>query len=283
MYFVNFLALGDNLISLSLLSRLDAKVNLLGTKHTHNIAKLMNLEDKFNIKIVFDDIPAFYDIRQKGVLNALKDFIIFIKFLKSHNIKEIIVEKKDFRSRLLSFLIDIQIHEPAQSNLKVYEHRKNLIEDKYSTKLSLNSYPLILSSPKKIVINPLTRVKLRNIKKEHLHYILDILNKNSYEIVLIDFEKKYIEFKNDVKDYLTDTTLEDLKILINDCDLYIGGDSFLIHLAYCLQKNYFMVFYRDNDDFMPPNITQDFYIKAHKCDDFNINLNQKFKNVGLIK
>lgn len=281
-YYLSLQALGDNLISLSSLAQLNIRVNILGTKHTKNIIKLIGLEDKFDIQVVFDDIPAFYDIRKKGLVKAIKDLYSFIRYIQKYQILEIIFEKKDFRSSLISLVTNAKIHYPDSLNLKVYENRKELIENIYQQPISLNSYILKIDNLKRIVINPLTRVELRNIKKSHLSFIINELSKYDYEIYLIDIEKRYQEFENKVQYYLTNTTLEDVKQLIKKCDLYIGGDSFLIHLAYYLQKNYFMIFYRDNDDFLPPNITRDFYIKAHESDDFDNELKQKFKSIGLI-
>ena len=85
-YYVSLLALGDNLISLSLLEQLDEKVKILGTKHTQNISKLIDVEDKLDIDIVFDEIPAFYDIKKMGILKAIKDFYKFIKYIKMETI-----------------------------------------------------------------------------------------------------------------------------------------------------------------------------------------------------
>jgi len=281
-YYIALQALGDNLISLTLLKKLEQKVNILGTKHTENVAKLMNLEDMFNIEIVFDDIPAFYDIRKKGFLRAIKDLYKFVKFIQENQITEMIFEKKDFRSSVILFFTQAKGHYPDSLNARIYENRKELIENTYHQLIEQNRYPLKIENPKMIVINPLTRVELRNIKHNHLKYILDILNNCKYEIYLIDIEKKYQEFENEVYSYLTDTTLTDVKQLILECDLYVGGDSFLIHLAYYLERNCFIIFYRDNDDFLPLNANFDFYIKAHKNNDFNQELQYKFRSIGLV-
>jgi len=282
-YYLSLQALGDNLISLSLLQQLNFKVNILGTKHTKNIVKLLDLEDQFNVQVVFDDIPAFYDIRKRGFLQAIKHLYTLIRYIQKNQISEIIFEKKDLRSTFILFFTNIKGHFPNNINKKIYKNRKDLIENIYQQPINLNSYILKIENPKKIVINPLTRVELKNINKSHLNFIINELRKYNYEIYLIDIEKRYQEFENKVQYYLTNTTLEDVKQLIKGCDLYVGGDSFLIHLAYYLQRNYFMIFYRDNDDFLPPNITDNFYIKAHGSGNFNDELKLKFKNIGLIK
>ena len=282
-YYISLLALGDNLISLSLLEQLDDKVKILGTKHTQNIAKLMGVEDKLIIEVVFDDIPAFYNIKKMGVFKAIKDFYSFIRYIKSNSIDELIFEKKDFRSELISLLTGVKMYYPDILSPKVYENRKDLISNIYNKSIELNNYKLLLDNPKIILINPLTREEYRNIKYEHLKYMLEEFNKYGYKVYLIDIEKKYSEFQDEVKYYLTNTTLDDVKKLIIKSDIYIGGDSFLIHLAYYLKRNYFMFFYRDNDDFLPPNIENNFYIKAHHSDDIEKELNDKFKNIGLIR
>ncbi len=282
-HYISLLALGDNLISLSMLEQIDTKVKVLGTKHTKNVAKLMEVEEKLDIEVIFDDIPAFYDMKKQGIVKSIKDFYKFIQYIRDNNIDEIVFEKKDFRSNLVSIFTSAKLYYPDIIEKNVYQNRKQLIQKVYNHNISLNSYTLELNNSKIVVINPLTRVDIKNIKHEHLRYIIDMLNQNNYKIYLLDIDKKYQEFENETYSYLTNTTLDDVKQLIKRSDLYIGGDSFLIHLAYYLKKNYFMIFYRDNDDFLPPNIEDNFYINAHKVDDFNQEMKKKFKNIGVIK
>ena len=282
-YYLSLLAFGDNLISLSLLQRLDADVYILGTKHTKDIAQLLNIQnDKFHIKVVFEDIPAFYDIKRQGILQAIKDLARFIMFVKDNKIKELVFEKKDFRAYVICFFTQATPYFSVSSTSNVYERRKELIEKVYGKEVTLSVYKFKILNPKIILINPLTRSEARNIKKEHLKNILEFLNLYEYEIYLIDIEKRYEDLKMNVKYYLTDTTLQDIRSLLLKSDFYIGGDSFLIHLAYYLKRNYFMIFYRDNDDFLPPNISCDFYIKAHRSDNFRKEIEEKFIKIGLI-
>lgn len=281
--FVLLLSLGDSLISLSYLNQLDKDIVILGTRHTENIAKLIDVNKKVDVEIVFDDIPAFYDIKKRGIFKAVLDFYRFINYLKVNKIDSLVFEKNDFRTSILSLLTNIEVYHQDDKNNKIYNYRQKLIENIFQKKIDLGTYTLKLKQPKVIVINPLTREEYRNIKHEHLKFMIDILNKNHYEIYLIDIEKKYQNFKNSVQYYLTNTTLQDVKNLINRCDLYIGGDSFLIHLAYYLKRNYFIFFYRENDDFLPPNILEDFYIKINESIDLNSVLEKKFKNIGLVR
>jgi ADP-heptose:LPS heptosyltransferase len=203
-------------------------------------------------------------------------------FVKDNKIKELVFEKKDFRAYVICFFTQATPYFSVSSNSNVYERRKELIEKVYGKEINLSVYKFKILNPKIILINPLTRSEARNIKKDHLKNILEFLNLYGYEIYLIDIEKRYEDLKMNVKYYLTDTTLQDLRSLLLKSDFYIGGDSFLIHLAYYLKRNYFMIFYRDNDDFLPPNISCDFYIKAHTSDNFRKEIEEKFIKIGLI-
>ena len=285
-HYLLFQALGDNLISLSLLEKLDERVNILGTKDTKTIIKLLGLEESFNVRVVFDEIPAFYNIREKGFINALRDSLILVKYINDNHIDQIVFEKNDFRSSILSLILTKKIVRTKNNYKNTYKNRKDNIEYIFNKNIQLAEYTLEVSKEntinRKILINPLTKRVCKNIRHKHLKYIIDELNRNDFHICLIDIENRYQEFEGDVHSYLTNTTLDDVKELILISDLYIGGDSFLVHLSYYLKKNYFIVFYRNNDDFLPPNSNDNFYLKCNELDNFEENLKSKFKKIGLI-
>ena len=285
-HYLLFQALGDNLISLSLLEKLHERVNVLGTKDTKIIIKLLGLEENFNVRVVFDEIPAFYNIREKGFINALRDSLILLKYINNNNIDKIVFEKNDFRSSILSLILTKKVIRTKNNYKNTYKNRKDNIEYIYNKNIQLDKYRLEVSKEntinKKILINPLTSKLHRNIRHKHLKYIIDELNRNGFHICLIDIENRYQEFKDDVNSYLTNTTLDDVKELILISDLYIGADSFLVHLSYYLKKTYFIVFYQNNDDFLPPNANDKFYLKCNELDNFEENLKNKFKKIGLI-
>lgn len=282
-YYISFLALGDNLISLSMLEQLDERVGILGTKHTKHIARLIGAENKFEIEVMFEDIPAFYDIRRQGIRRAIQDFFIFTRYVKKNNTRELVFEKKDFRSFLISILTNTKIYYPNNFSSMVYKNRKDLISSVYGEDVDVKNYPLKIKNTKKILINPLTRVRGKNIKRNHLMCMINILKTNGCKIYLIDLEKRYKELEKDVDKYLINTSLRDVKVLMKECDLYIGGDSFLVHLAYFLKRNYFIIFYNKNNDFLPPNMKDDFCTKVYKSDSFEANIKKKFVSIGLIK
>ncbi|MCH4600727.1 glycosyltransferase family 9 protein, partial [Helicobacter pylori] len=252
MHVACLLALGDNLITLSLLKEIAFKqqqpLKILGTRLTLKIAKLLECEKHFEIIPVFENIPAFYDLKKQGVFLAMKDFLWLLKALKKHKIKHLILEKQDFRSFLLAKFVSITT--PNKEIKNIYQNRQELFSQIYGHVFDNPSYPMSVKNPKKILINPFTRSIDRSIPLEHLQIVLKLLK--PFCVTLLDFEERYAFLKDEVAHYRAKTSLEEVKSLILESDLYIGGDSFLIHLAYYLKKNYFIFFYRDNDDFMPP-------------------------------
>lgn len=283
-YFVSLQALGDNLISLSLLAQLNERIKIIGTRHTKHIITLMNVENKFDVFVLFEDIPAFYDIRKQGFFKAIKDIIKFRHYIKKYCIEEqLVFEKQDWRVRLLTFGLRVNVKSGFYDN-NVYVNRKLLIEDVYKTGInaSLDKISFPLKDVRRVLINPTTRVSLKNIQSEHLCSVVEILQQRNLEVTLIDFERSYVGLKNKVTYYRTDTTLNDVKAMLLETDIYIGADSFLIHYAYYLNKPFFIIFNQENTNFLPP-ICGAFgnYIMSTNGD-FNRLLSKKFLTLGII-
>ncbi|QQW80475.1 glycosyltransferase family 9 protein [Helicobacter pylori] len=282
MHVACLLALGDNLITLSLLKEIAFKqqqpLKILGTRLTLKIAKLLECEKHFEIIPLFEDVPAFYDLKKQGVFWVMKDFLLLLKAIKKHQIKHLILEKQDFRSALLATFIPITA--PNKDIKNVYQNRQELFSQIYGHAFDHSPYPMNLKNPKKILINPFTRSIERSIPLEHLQIVLKLLK--PFCVTLLDFEERYAFLQNEAAHYRAKTSLEEVKSLILESDLYIGGDSFLIHLAYYLKKNYFIFFYRDNDDFMPPNGKKENFLKAHKSHSIEQDLAKKFRHLGLL-
>ncbi len=280
MHVACLLALGDNLITLSLLKEIAFKqqqpLKILGTRLTLKIAKLLECEKHFEIIPIFENIPAFYDLKKQGVFWAMKDFLWLLKAIKKHQIKHLILEKRDFRSALLAKFIPITT--PNKEIKNVYQNRQELFSQIYGHVFDNSQYSMSVKNPKKILINPFTRSIDRSIPLEHLQIVLKLLK--PFCVTLLDFEERYAFLKDKVAHYRAKTSLEEVKNLILESDLYIGGDSFLIHLAYYLKKNYFIFFYRDNDDFMPPK--NENFLKAHKSHSIEQDLAKKFRHLGLL-
>ncbi len=151
MHVACLLALGDNLITLSLLKEIALKqqqpLKILGTHLTLKIAKLLECEKYFEIIPVFENVPAFYDLKKQGVFGAIKDFLRLLKALKKHKIKRLILEKQDFRSALLAKFIPITT--PNKEIKNVYQNRQELFSQIYGHVFDNPPYPMNLKTPKR--------------------------------------------------------------------------------------------------------------------------------------
>ncbi len=113
---------------------------------------------------------------------------------------------------------------PPQENKNVYQNRQELFSQIYNHVFDNTQYSIHLESPKKILINPFTRENYRNISLEHLRIVLKLLK--PFSITLLDFEERYLFLKDEVTHYYTKTSLEEVKNLILESDLYMGGIRF---------------------------------------------------------
>ncbi len=83
MHVACLLALGDNLITLSLLKEIAFKqqqpIKILGTRLTLKIARLLECEKHFEIIPLFENVPAFYDLKKQGVFFGDEGFFMVVK------------------------------------------------------------------------------------------------------------------------------------------------------------------------------------------------------------
>ncbi len=236
------LALGDNLITLSLLKEIAFKqqqpLKILGTRLTLKIAKLLECEKHFEIIPLFENVPAFYDLKKQGVFLAMKDFLWLLKAIKKHKIKHLILEKQDFRSFLLAKFVSITT--PNKEIKNVYQNRQELFSQIYGHVFDNPLYPMSVKNPKKILINPFTRSIDRSIPLEHLKIVLKLLK--PFCVTLLDFEERYAFLKDKVAHYRTKTSLEEVKNLILESDLYIGGGFVFNPFGLLFKKKLFYLF-----------------------------------------
>ncbi|NNN48620.1 hypothetical protein [Vibrio sp. 2-2(8)] len=276
-------AMGDNLISLNMLDQINEKFLILGTKHTYDIALLMESKLHERIHVLYDEIPSFYDIRNSNILNVVRDVIKFRKFIKDNNVKKLVFEKSDFRVRLLTFGIDVSVLAPTDVK-KIYGARKNLYSEYFREELTLLSCVSNYDDVKKILLSPTTRVSAKNITRTNLLDMISVLHANGFFVQLIDYDASFSDLENIVDDYYTNTSLYDVRNLIKNCDMFIGADSFLVHLAHYYRKQFFIVFNVLNTSFLPPGCVDiKNYIVTPDASDFKAELIDRFISIGLIE
>lgn len=281
MKYVLLQAYGDNVISLSMLSRLGGKIDVIGTRLTQEVARLLELEDKFNIHVLFDDVPGFYNVRKAGVFKALKDLNIFRTYARRNRSEGLVFEKDDFRAAVLAF--GLADYHASKVSSQVYINRKNLFEKVSNSTLALR--PAVRpQAVRKVLINPLARAGKRNIGDADLDAMLQVLKAQGLSIELIDHTGEFARYRERVDAYYGDTTLDALKALIKGCDFFIGTDSFPIHLAYYFEKAFCIIFNFEYFDFLPPGSEcLDNYVITDRMTEKQYGYAEKFRSLGVIR
>lgn len=282
MHFVLMQALGDNLISLSLLQQAEGKIDIIGTRLTLEVAKLLGLEEKFNIHVLFDDVAAFYNVKTAGISQALQELRVFREYVKRHNLAELVFEKEDVRAKVLTFYL-AEYH-AGRANCQVYLNRKSLFEKTTGFPMMLKPALRPTAPVRTVLINPLARVRERDIGDADLEAILHVLKRHEVIIQLVDHTGRFERYRDRVDTYFAHTTLSDAKELISGCDFFIGTDSFLIHLAYYCEKAFFIVFNYEYFDFLPPGCECiDNYVITDRVRDKEDAYYRKFRALGVVE
>jgi ADP-heptose:LPS heptosyltransferase len=255
-YYVALLGYGDNLISLSLLTKLNNKENvkIIGTSLTQSIA---DFTPDLNIPIIrlSENIPAFFNVKKRGLLSAMKEVFNFTMSFSRHlNTEDVILfEKRGFRSKLLSSGFTRNIYEPKHTG-NVYEDRRDLLEAVFNEQVPLREVAAMDSLPECVTINPASRMKEKAIPSHVIGYVISYLKRNRTYVRLIDPEKEHFELRKQVDSYHVGTSLHQAAELVRDSDLYIGADSLFIHFAYHFDVQFLVLFNKSNLYFAPPGV-----------------------------
>ncbi len=258
-------AYGDNVISLSILNRLESSsYRIYGTKLTLEISKLLNLEKDINI--VFDEIPAFYDIRARGICAAVRDLAVLYRFVM-RNIPagdRIVFEKGDVRFWLFRLIFwRYKLEAPRKRGNAYTDRALGFCQQEFAKepdkKVNVGSYPL------DIVINPLGRSHKKHLSKECMDRVLSACESHGLRVHLVDYLGLYSSYRKAVCSYHTNTTLKEALELLQTHPLYCGVDSLFIHLAFYFNKRFFCIMNYDSSYFMPPLASESdrFIFAAH--------------------
>ena len=277
---MSLLGYGDNLISLALLAKLRNKSNvkIIGTTLTQVIAPFIpNLE--IPIILEFDNIPAFYDVRRRGITSAINEAKIFATNLTQYVGKQdtVVFEQNSLKSKLLSAYLGRRYIAPPKGN-NVYEDTQRLLQQVFDEQIDLKDAAPLPRLPCRVTINPTSRWKYKAIANTTLEYIISYFHNHQCEIHLLDPQKEYLSMRHRVGSYHSDTSLKEAGELVKGSELYIGADSLFSHFSYHFGIPFVVVFNRAYLYFSPPGVgrignyiesastitEQDFYCRLDK-------------------
>jgi ADP-heptose:LPS heptosyltransferase len=239
---VSIKSFGDFLIPISVLDNLNiTDFTILTLPQNKELYEILNSTVTVEYLCMIKKTPAFFDIKNKGILNALNDFNKIKKeFILLKNQKksfDFYIDNSDFRYSLLL---------SGFTRKSIYNENSNIYLD-YLTCFSVDKTLSIYKNSKKIKkasIFPDSRLKSKQISSNDLESIKKLFNLMgiSYNIYCYNDEISGNSYES----------FDELKSLILDSDLIVSADSLAAHLAFYLKIPVFTVLNRKNDYWLNP-------------------------------
>jgi hypothetical protein len=255
--YVSVQGYGDALISLQLLQRagaLPAPLLILGSTQTVQVQDCV-LRSKFEIVELFAGHARFYKLRTAGLRAVFSDLRLFRRWI-AENLRaddRLLFEKRDWRNRLLSGALGRHAVAPAHTG-SVYIDRKRMIEALTGRAIELPRCVRPPRPPVSALINPSAGAPEREIGHGALRSLTSLLRRRQCRVTLVDPDGRFAHDAASFDEYHGRIALIDAAALLRRHDLYVGPDSFFIHLAYHCQVPFFAVLPHKEFafDFAPP-------------------------------
>ena len=253
-YCLSLLGFGDCLITLSLLENLGQEAPpVLGTGVTQQVNQLLN--QPLQVESILPDVARFNTLRQSGLRAALVDFLQARKAVQRRLRAgdRALLERGDLRHRLLLPAgTQALAQEPSTS---VYNARRQWLEQALGHPLQHRA-PARPGPIQHLSINPCARFRRRNLGPQIVQNILGLCRSRGWQLSLIDPTGEYASFAKDCVHYLARPALKDAVQLLRQSDVYLGPDSFFLHVAHYFGVPHFGFYYPDHLLFMTPGMEE---------------------------
>lgn len=257
LHLVTAMAYGDCLITLSLLEQVksDADVwQILGTGVTARVSSL--LRQPLPVIEMLPDKAAFYTFREDGPWKAWLDFISIKKSLSRFSKPGDVFafERPDIRNTAVKPFNCQGIYAPQTHH--AYDDRRALIQQLFGPMPEWAPVRRPTSPVRSVLINPCARYGDRWLAPEIIDNLIAIAAARNWSLTLLDPCRRYGDFRDRVERYESQTSLTDAAAMLRASDLYVGPDSFFIHLAYYYGIPLFGFFFSHYHDFLAPGMEQ---------------------------
>ncbi len=256
-YLITLLGYGDNLITGSILENKyidSSKLTVVGSQVTQKVWRLLNKPITPDY-VIFNEIPAFYALREFGLSAALRDARIFRRWaLESVDSNDSVIFEQRSSFRNICLLIGtgckrIEIYRQKGA----YTDRLDAIS-KDIEKHTWSDGALPRGISQRILINPTARSKIRSLNPGTINTIIEVAKITKSSISIIDMHGDLETFRSKVDNYLCNPSLEEAAAALRQADRYIGPDSFFMHLAYYYRVPQLALFWKSDTYFQPPGL-----------------------------
>ncbi|MGH8461591.1 MAG: glycosyltransferase family 9 protein [Stenotrophobium sp.] len=253
---ISAMGYGDCLITLSLLERLgpvEREYEIVGTAVTARISALLNRP--LPVVELLPDKAAFYTVKEDGPWKALQDWFSVNRSLRrlSRSGDIFAFERRDLRNRSVKPLRCVGVYAP-QTHC-AYNDRQTLVRELFGHAPEWTPAASPQNAVRSVVINPCARYRHKWLTPEILKNLMEIAAQRGWSVTVLDPCGSHAQFSGHAR-YIARPALADAAAILKSSDLYIGPDSFFIHLAYYYRVPLFGIFVPQNHDFQVPGMAQ---------------------------
>jgi hypothetical protein len=250
------MAYGDNLITLSQLEhrRRDGDWRILGTGVTRQVSSI--LRTPLDVIEILPDKAAFNSIKEYGIVAAARDFISVASDLREFSKMgdTLVFERRDVRNTLLTPRGRHMICPVRKDN--AYHDRGVMVEKIFGRMRPWPHATIPQGRIRRVAINPCARYSHRRLSSATMDNVIRLCQERDWGLTVIDPCGQYETYAGRVEQYVRGPALPEAVTLLRQSDLYLGPDSFFMHLAYYFAMPHFGFFYLDNLYFMTPGMEE---------------------------
>lgn len=231
-YIFSATAFGDCLITLALVEDAVAQgaaLSVIGTGLTARVSKLLN--HPLPVNVVFPTLPAFYDLRVRGVWHGINDLISVRRALRQAvpPTSRLGFERRDVRNQLL---VPRRVEAVwANATGRTYFDRQQLVNELTGTKTRCPACMKVKHKVQTVLLNPGARQAFRCFDTATMESLLVEGRRRGWTQIIVDATGAYAQYAGHVDQYYLKPDLKDAVALLKSADYYIGPDSFFMHLA----------------------------------------------------
>ncbi|MGH8540327.1 MAG: hypothetical protein ACRETW_07475 [Stenotrophobium sp.] len=268
---VSAMGYGDCLITLSLIERLgitNPDFQIIGTAVTARVSALLN--KPLPVVELLPDKAAFYTVKEDGPWKALADLFSVRRSLSrlSRPGDLFAFERWDLRNLAVKPILCRGIYAPQTHH--AYGDRQTLIRELFGQAPEWVPANAPQKEIRTVTLNPCARYRHKWLTPEIIEHVIAIASQQGWTITLLDPSGEHEAYRDRVR-YVAKPSLAIAASMLKASDLYIGPDSFFIHLAYYYRIPLFGIFVPGNKDFRVPGMSQiDNFMDLNTARDGNV-------------
>jgi hypothetical protein len=256
-YYLMLRAYGDSVISLGLLDKLPPGVGvvILGSQLSAEVARALSLT-RFPIHQLVGNVAAFFDLKRAGPLNALMDLGLVRRALRDRLRAgdRLIFEHADWRNAAIAPPRIVRV--VPQTGGSVYVDRHNMLCRLFGDLPALDQCRRASIPVRRVLLHPGARQRYKRLPSSFVHRIVACAHRCGIDVCLVDPEAAHPDIAWRVSRYLVRTSIDEVVETLGGVDLYVGADSFFLHVAYHIGKPMFAIVPSANKYFIPPGLAE---------------------------